>query len=176
MRREVVIDGHFAVYEDGRVNRIVDGVEIPVQFTTGTGYKAFSYKRSYLVHRLIAETFIPNPDSKPVVNHKDGNKLNNSVENLEWVTVKENVRHAVDTGLKGNRPSKCYGKKKTGFYRARYNAGLTIVKAAAAIGVSPATICSWEYGKHKPHNSLAAIAARVYGCTVDDLIRKEATA
>lgn len=50
-------------------------------------------------HRLFAQHFIPNPDSKPFVNHIDGNKSNNSVENLEWVTRQENVEHAVRTGL-----------------------------------------------------------------------------
>ena len=56
-----------------------------------------------LVHRLIAQTFIPNPENKPEINHKDGNKENNSVFNLEWCTQKENVQHAIKTGLKNDR-------------------------------------------------------------------------
>ena len=52
------------------------------------------------IHRIIAQMFIPNPDHKPEVNHKDGNKANNTISNLEWSTKSENHLHAHRTGLK----------------------------------------------------------------------------
>lgn len=56
-------------------------------------------KRTFLVHRLVAEHFINNPNGLPQVNHKDGNKLNNNVGNLEWVSASENITHSFEKNL-----------------------------------------------------------------------------
>ena len=53
-----------------------------------------------MIHTLVAEAFVENPNGKKIVNHKDGNKHNNNATNLEWVTYKENIDHAIRTGLK----------------------------------------------------------------------------
>ena len=74
-------------------------------------------QKSFGVHRLVAMAFIPNPDSKPEVNHIDGDKKNNKVNNLEWVTSSENVQHAVYVlGKKpnGGRPKRKVKNLETG--------------------------------------------------------------
>lgn len=65
----------------------------------GRGGKSIYFK----VHRAVAQAFIANPDQLPQVNHKDGNKQNNNVENLEWVSASQNSKHAWDSGLNSSK-------------------------------------------------------------------------
>lgn len=72
---------------------------------TQYGYQAINLwdgktRRCFLLHRLVAEAFVPNPLNKPVIDHLDGNKLNNNYNNLEWVSSAENNQRAYDKGLK----------------------------------------------------------------------------
>ena len=96
---------------DGRT-RFRRGKMMSTQVKKNTGYVAVNlYKdgkaKTYLVHRLVAEAFIPNPGHKKEVNHKSGDKTDNSVQNLEWMTSSENTRHSYD--VLGRRGS-CVGR------------------------------------------------------------------
>ena len=61
-------------------------------------YDKFHKRKGFSVHRLVAETFIPNPKHLKEINHIDGNKENNCIENLEWCTSSENIQHAIKMG------------------------------------------------------------------------------
>jgi len=80
-------------------------------YIQNSGYEQIKFRGVHKqIHRLVAEAFIPNPMCKTLVNHIDGNKLNNTVDNLEWVTNSENIIHARRTGLNPyNKPTS--GKK-----------------------------------------------------------------
>lgn len=112
----LVLDGRFRVFRDGSINQIVDGIERPAKVFGANNpkkyitvaYRVDRGKQAHVyVHRLIALAFIPNPNGYPQINHKDGDKHNNHVENLEWVTASMNNFHAYRTGL-----SNQYSKKK----------------------------------------------------------------
>ena len=93
-----------------------------------------------MVHRLVAKTFISNPDNKPEVNHKDGDKDNNSVQNLEWALPKENINHAIKLGLI-NIESNC--KLSVNDVISIYKStGKTYQNIGKEYNVSAQTVCS----------------------------------
>ena len=103
--------GKYKACEDGRIwaepsAKRPDGCYLK-PWLIGHGYETVSlYKngkgKKFLVHRLVAKAFIDNPEKAPEINHKDGNRLNNRIENLEWVSSKENKSHARKIGLYKN--------------------------------------------------------------------------
>lgn len=89
-------DNNYLIYPDGRVwsnktNKFLSQFEVKGYFQVGLFINGKRIK--YYVHRLVAETFIPNPDNLPQVNHIDENTKNNNYSNLEWVTSKQNANH-----------------------------------------------------------------------------------
>ena len=67
-------------------------------------------RRTYLVHRLVARAYLNNYDDTLQVNHKDGNKRNNNYNNLEMVTLQENIKHSIENGLKPKMQRDCFGR------------------------------------------------------------------
>lgn len=97
-------EGKYSVTPEGTVLSS-EGNMLSFTVNKVTGYKTVSLWKNNkgstkTIHRLVAEAYIPNPDNLPEVNHIDGNKLNNCVDNLEWVTPSQNRQHAYNTGLK----------------------------------------------------------------------------
>ena len=90
MKKYDIPNCKYYVTDEGRLfNKITNEEFIPVPNKNGYVYITIQYKRVKL-HRIIAEAFIPNPDNKPQIDHINRNKLDNSVENLRWVTAQEN--------------------------------------------------------------------------------------
>lgn len=96
---------HYTVSEEGVVQNTRTGKVLKTDLNN-CGYRRVTLwsddqkRRRIAVHRLVAMHYVDNPNDYPVVNHKDGNKVNNHHSNLEWVTCKQNTRHAFDNGLR----------------------------------------------------------------------------
>lgn len=149
-------EGRYSITRDGRLWSHKWGIFIGCK--SAYGYLRASlprgdgtYKTVYL-HRLVAEAFIPNPDGKPCVNHKDSNRENNRVDNLEWVTHQENTVHMHTNG----RANQARRGMKNG--NARYTeeqikqvieSPLPPRKAAKVYGVSHSYISKLRAGQYR---------------------------
>ena len=103
--------GLYEVSNNGDIRRWHKPIGAHLKVSKWRGYYFFTAsvdgkKRQLRVHRAVAESFLPNPLNKPQVNHKNGNKLDNRLDNLEWATAKENSIHAVKNGLNKSRGEK----------------------------------------------------------------------
>ena len=97
MQKKIPYNNKYLIDENGKVLNTETGQYLRGSYNeTGYHYYRLSKngkKKMFFAHRLVAEAFIPNPNDYPVVNHIDGNKINNSVNNLEWCTYSENTQH-----------------------------------------------------------------------------------
>lgn len=131
----------YEITKDGKVINKRNGKVVKPQ-PNGKGYLRVSIGgKLQFVHRLVAEKYIPNPQNKEQVNHKDGNKWNNSVDNLEWTTNDENRKHAVKNRLHlcgEDCPWSVLTKSDVEFIRS--NHGMTINELCEKFNVHRSTI------------------------------------
>ena len=123
-------------------------------------------KQVHAVHRLVATAFIPNPKNKPCVNHKDFDKTNNCVSNLEWVTYRENTLHATQNGVlvsykgrESNLTKYTEEQVRKGYMLCK--SGMSQSKAGLIVGM--------------PRPTLASIMQKVSWRHITDLIDEEVT-
>lgn len=155
----------FVVFEDGRIFKRLDP---PV---SSGGYKFVRIgDKSHPLHRVIASAFIPNPENKPEVNHIDGNKANNAVSNLEWVTRTENMKHAKENGLCKGRKSKNRPLARNKIRERRKRNGISQRDLANRLGISQASVAQWETGKTMPTLANLIQIAETLHVSINDLV------
>lgn len=154
-------EGKYSVTEDGRVwshfyRRWMRGTLAMV------GYWYVALRKNgetshVLVHRLVAEAYLPNPDGKRTVNHKDGNKQNNRTSNLEWATDGEQQVHALATGLSSNSGELHYAAKLSSVdveYIRSLKGVSTPKEIAAMYGVTPLHVSDILAGRRRAGNGI----------------------
>ena len=120
------------------------------------GMKVDNDQKDVRVHRLVTMTFVPNPNNLPEVNHKDGNKLNNHVDNLEWATSSQNQQHAVENNLQPIHVNTYKGKfteeQRNAIINEYNNTDVSIRKLAEKYNVYHSTISSIINNKYSYEN------------------------
>jgi hypothetical protein len=154
-----ILNSKFYISNLGNVKNSETNV-VYTQYKGSSGYNQVSLningkKKSFMTHRLVAKAFINNPFNKPQVNHIDGDKTNNTVENLEWVTGKENMKHAFEIGLYKKYNNQTYKNK----FGADHNRSIKVIcndiiyngysEASRLTGLNISTI-HWGIKNDKP--------------------------
>jgi hypothetical protein len=153
--------GYYEVSNEGRVRRLIDNkgnfkilkqtpfkgtdylsVNIPVNELAPLD-ESCKFKRKR-VHVLVATAFIPNPENKPTVNHKDTNKRNNHVDNLEWATSQEQTDHAIEMGVNSTLANRKFTKEQV---FEVLNSSLPDLVLADKYGTRPSTIYNMRTGR-----------------------------
>lgn len=168
----------------GRIRRIAHELKVKNQFgefptkrkekymrftNNSNGYPMFRPQRNkekqvHVVHRIVATAFIPNPENKPCVNHKDFDKTNNRLSNLEWVTYRENTLHATQNGVlvsyKGRESNLAkYTEEQVKEVYSLCKSGLSQSEAGVVVGM--------------PRPTVASIMQKVSWSHITDLIDKQ---
>lgn len=138
-------EGRYLVSDKGQLISIPignrDGVSLGIE---SEGYISAHIGGSRVrVHRIVLEAFEPLHEGFPIVNHKDGNGINNKLENLEWCTYSHNLKHAYDSGLRNPNVSRNYSRKfSDNQVREIRKDKRTSAEIAREYGVSDVSICN----------------------------------
>lgn len=148
----------YVLYENGTIISYKKGKETLIKgYDNGKGYLVmdlhYKHKRGVKIHRLIAMAFVPNPNNKPQVNHINGNKCDNSANNLEWVTNAENQLHANKLGLIQHQ----YDHNKENTHILKYSLNDDLIAEYNSIGKACIETFG-EYNKTKTSN--------IYNCII----------
>lgn len=144
---------HYYITSDGKVYSNFSGElkRLKTQINSN-GYECITLnKKRYSIHRLVGEYYISNPNNYPQINHKDGNKLNNDISNLEWCTNAQNQLHAWNIGLQQirNAINCALTQKQADEIRYKYiTTNTSQRKLAKEYGVAKTTIADILSGKY----------------------------
>lgn len=150
-------EGHYKISNKGSVKSIKKN-DILMKGAYLKGYKIISLwkngtGRMFRVHRLVAMSFIPNPENKPCIDHVNGNRSDNRVENLRWVTPKENQNNPITKDKFNKRAGKAHHTKKVEQLKNGIviNVFVSVHQASRYIQGSATNICAICKGKGKTY-------------------------